>query len=189
MILDAEGWAAIGAIYAVWAFGLRPLMIDEFRSQVFALRHHLFMEAAKGRIAFDSDAYRAAETILNAFAQYAHKINALRLSMLFAFGACKLREPLEGVRLQKRIAMHPDHAVRKQVQMLVLLANLRAIKLALVTFLPTAILYFIAMHLVARVIRQVGSVLQKTAEREVKEGKASYIQEEAIISFRRHRMA
>lgn len=189
MNLGGQFWVLLGIVYVVWAFGLRPLLVDRFHSRVFALRHSLFMLAADEKISFGSPAYRSAEFMLNALIQYAHKINLFRLFLLLSFMGFRLPGPLEAVKLQKTIATHSDQKVRIEIQRLVFSANIMAAELSIISFLPTAILYFLIVHVIGRIVHPLGRFIIMLAKQVVAKGKMGYIQEEAVLSFRNHRAA
>lgn len=55
---------------------------DALRQALFGVRDHLFDEALKGKISFESDAYKATRTLLNGMIRYGHRLN---LSNLLSF--------------------------------------------------------------------------------------------------------
>ena len=60
----------ITAIYLLWRFGIRSVMLDHFRALAFELRAELFDLAASGKIDFDSEVYRHLEHRINVAIRY-----------------------------------------------------------------------------------------------------------------------
>ena len=64
---------ALGCLWFLWQFGVRPLLLDNFRDAVFAQRDELYALAQSGRIQCESAAYRTVEKFLNGVIRYAHR--------------------------------------------------------------------------------------------------------------------
>lgn len=62
---------------SIWHFGVRPYLLDRFRSELFDLRDELFDYAAEGNIPFDDPVYGALRDWLNVLIRMAHRITFL----------------------------------------------------------------------------------------------------------------
>ena len=62
-------------------------------------------------------------------------------------------------------------------------------ELSIISFLPTAILYFLIVHVIGRIVHPLDRFIIMLAKQVVAKGKMGYIQEEAVLSFRNHRAA
>lgn len=65
--------AACG-LWFLWNLGLKPLFLDMFREQIFEVRFRLFRLGMIGELPFDSDAYRALETLLCGLLRFGHRV-------------------------------------------------------------------------------------------------------------------
>jgi hypothetical protein len=61
-------------LFLIWHFGIRPYLLDRFRSELFDLRDELFDYAADGNIAFEEDRYGTLRMWLNALIRMAHRV-------------------------------------------------------------------------------------------------------------------
>lgn len=71
-----------GAIWVLFHFGFRPLLVDEFRQRLFRQRDELFLFAADGGVAFDAAAYRALRDRINALIRFAQRVSLIRFIFL-----------------------------------------------------------------------------------------------------------
>lgn len=69
--------ASVCGAYLVWSLGIRKLYLDLMRERLFELRFELFRLGMSGELSFDSDAYRALETLFNGLLRYGHRISFL----------------------------------------------------------------------------------------------------------------
>lgn len=64
---------ALSGLWLLWQFGVRPLLLDNFRDALFVQRDELYALAQSGRIDCESAAYRTVEQFLNGVIRYAHR--------------------------------------------------------------------------------------------------------------------
>ena len=88
--LTSSVWSICG-LWVLWQFGVKKLLLDNFRDDLFQLRDSLYAMSQAGQIRCDSEAYRAVEHLLNAMIRYAHRFTMASLFLSF----------LEGERLRK----------------------------------------------------------------------------------------
>ncbi len=77
-----EATLAIGTLVSCfglwWLFTLyRDYRVDRFREEMFALRGHLFDEAANGLIDFGHPAYKTLRNTMNGFIRFGHRLSLL----------------------------------------------------------------------------------------------------------------
>lgn len=85
---------------------------DLTRQFIFERRSRLLMLACEGRVSFDSEAYKNARLMMNAFIRFAHDLSWPRL----AFYAWDIsEEPTFGVQLKESIAHVEDLDTRKAI--------------------------------------------------------------------------
>ena len=138
MILNSVSILAVLCLYVAWAFVYRSQQVDQTRSQLFALRHDLFMLAANGQIAFDADAYRASERLLNALIRYTHRMQLLRILAVQVLGIVPTGDAEQ---IYQAIQDHPDAKVRDKIRDITTHAGLLVIKhIAYSTLLTWALL-------------------------------------------------
>lgn len=61
----------------LWQLGFKPLLLAEFRDQLFAVRDRLYALAQQGKIRCDSQPYRRLEFFINGTIRYAHRFTFL----------------------------------------------------------------------------------------------------------------
>lgn len=66
--------AAVSGLWFLWSHGLKPLFLDMFRERIFEIRFRLFQLGSTGELPFDSDAYRALETLFCGLLRFAHRV-------------------------------------------------------------------------------------------------------------------
>lgn len=66
---------SITGLFALWHFGIKELMLDDFRDSIFLIRDRLYALGKSNRLAYDSEAYRAVELFLNSVIRYAHRFS------------------------------------------------------------------------------------------------------------------
>lgn len=71
--------AALYSIWLVWDLGIRKLLLDSFRERLFVLRFRLFEMGESGELPFESEAYRAIETLLCGLLRYGHRLTFVGL--------------------------------------------------------------------------------------------------------------
>jgi len=64
-------------LYLVWHYGVRPLLLDHFHSDLFDLRDNLFDYASEGNIDFEDPRYGTLRMWLNALIRMAHRVTFL----------------------------------------------------------------------------------------------------------------
>jgi hypothetical protein len=64
-------------LFLIWHLGVRPYLLDRFRSKLFNLRDELFDYAADGNIEFDDARYGTLRMWLNALIRMAHRVTFL----------------------------------------------------------------------------------------------------------------
>ncbi|MGI9558227.1 MAG: hypothetical protein ACR2NQ_00975 [Thermodesulfobacteriota bacterium] len=64
-------------VWAIWSFGLRPMLVDSFRQRVFEIRDEMFYYAAKSGVDFNHPAYGTLRTMMNGYIRFAHKIDSV----------------------------------------------------------------------------------------------------------------
>lgn len=74
-LLSAVG--SVCAAYFLWTLGIRKFFLDLMRERIFELRFELFRLGMTGELPFDSDAYRALETLLCGLLRFGHRISFL----------------------------------------------------------------------------------------------------------------
>lgn len=84
---------SIALLYFVAFFLFDRYRVDSLRQRLFDVRASLFLEAANGKIAFDSDAYRYTRTVLNGMLRFAHRLS---LSRIFAIAVFVPRNETQG---------------------------------------------------------------------------------------------
>lgn len=133
-------------IFALWHFAIKELMLDNFRDSVFVIRDRLYSLAKDGKIAYDSDAYRAVELFLNGVIRYAHRFSFSSF-VLISFDEEKAyadaSRPFETI--VSKIAGVEDPAVRVQLQDMlgeVALLLPRYIAKSSVMFILSSIVYY-----------------------------------------------
>src|ERR1019366_10192699 len=67
---------AICGVWCVWTFGLKKVILNIFREQLFKLRFDLFKLGESGQVPFDSDTYRSIEILFNGLIRFAHRLTA-----------------------------------------------------------------------------------------------------------------
>lgn len=132
-------------VYALWAFGVRRLFLERTRQAMFSVRHDLFITALDHSIDFNDTNYRKVEAFINANIRFSHKFNLLRLLVTaFAFGG---QLPKSGVFLGflNSLKQRENDAFAKALLNLIFRVQLLALRQILWSFLPTALLYLIAV--------------------------------------------
>ena len=64
-------------LFLIWHFGVRPYLLERFRSDLFDLRDELFDYAADGNIDFEDSRYGTLRMWLNALIRMAHRVTFL----------------------------------------------------------------------------------------------------------------
>jgi hypothetical protein len=73
---------ALLAIMAIWVFGVRPLIDETARLQLFKLRDALFDEASGGDLDFEMRDYVEARRLINLHIRYLHKLDGLQILLI-----------------------------------------------------------------------------------------------------------
>jgi hypothetical protein len=95
---------AVAGLWFVWDLGIKKLFLDDFRERLFDLRFKLFEMGEADELPFDSEAYRAVETILCGLLRFGHRLTF----MGFVFSALeeiKSKKTNEYVDYQKQIEL------------------------------------------------------------------------------------
>jgi hypothetical protein len=69
--------AGVCALWFIWNLGIRNLFLASLRERLFELRFDLFRLGMDGDLPFNSDTYRAIETLLCGVLRFAHRITVL----------------------------------------------------------------------------------------------------------------
>lgn len=134
--LDFIGCASLAGLYALWAYPYRYYRIDKTRSRLFELRSELFDMGSHGELDFDSEAYRAAEKILNALINQTHKLDLMRLFFyrLLMWGNAPSGKCSQ--ELHRAVDQYPDPRVRNKLIAILELAEMQAILHVATSVLP-----------------------------------------------------
>ncbi len=75
-------------IYWIWDAGIRKIILNQYRHELFMLRHNLLLFAAKNNLVLTSSSYTQIRDIINNNIRFAHKLNYI----YFIFMLNKLRK-------------------------------------------------------------------------------------------------
>lgn len=70
--------AALIALWLLWYYCFRPLIIESYRQQLFKIRDRLFDYAADGNLSFNSDAYARLRLLTNSMIRFGHQVTFSR---------------------------------------------------------------------------------------------------------------
>lgn len=73
--------SGLSGLWLFWDHALKPLLLDEYRERLFALRFSLFRLGMQGKLPFDSDVYRQIETLLCGLLRFGHNVTFLTFFM------------------------------------------------------------------------------------------------------------
>lgn len=62
-------------IYWIWDEGIRKIILNQYRHELFMLRHNLLLFAAKNNVMLTSSSYTQIRDIINNNIRFAHKLN------------------------------------------------------------------------------------------------------------------
>ncbi len=74
-------WLEMALIWWLWT-EYKRYRLDKTRQRLFAVRDKLFLDAAKGSVAFDSEAYLLIRGLLNRAIQYTERVTLMRVVMV-----------------------------------------------------------------------------------------------------------
>lgn len=146
MTINAVGWFSILLLYLVWAIPYKSYHVAKTRSQLFELRHRLFMLGKNEEIDFDAPAYRAAEKLLNAFIRYAHRLTFGRMLANQIIKPKSADIKSEAQMIESTIDAHPNEEIRAKIKAIISEAALTMLVHAFMTFLPTWLIINVAQR-------------------------------------------
>ncbi len=84
LISDVQYLVLLSILALLWWLWIevKRYRLDKTRQAIFNIRDQLFMQAARGEIDFDSDAYQTTRTLLNSAIRYAERISLLRIAVI-----------------------------------------------------------------------------------------------------------
>ncbi|QMV18364.1 hypothetical protein GOB94_06450 [Granulicella sp. 5B5] len=153
------------AIFALWQFGLKKLMLDDFRDALFAVRDRLYALAQDGRISCSAPAYRSVEVFINRTIRYAHHFTFLS----FAMSVWHMQEASE-----RENAGPPSEPMFKQVEALKdedvkrdLISIIEEVSDLLPRYIAKSSLMFMIGSLIYVVFRSVSPIVARSKQKAV----------------------
>jgi hypothetical protein len=177
----ASAIASCCAMYLIWSFGIRKLLLDRLRENLFDLRFQLFRLAMQKEIEFDGDAYRNLETLFNGLLRFGHRISLLTyvLSKIEVERASKEKDFVSfSSQMSLRISrLEPD--TQKKIH-----GILNQLHHELMRYMAQSSLFFMSTYLVFTVLDAIG--LAHLTERKKEVGRV--IEQEAYFAESRRSM-
>lgn len=114
------------AIYLLWDFCVKGLLLDLLRDRLFELRFELFRLGQKGELEFGSPVYRMIETLLCGLLRFAHRIS-FPIYIFSLIEQEQAKKEKNYVDLSQQVALHVsrlDKSVQAEVGQLLSKARL-----------------------------------------------------------------
>lgn len=173
--------ASVCAMYLIWSFGIRKLLLDKLRENLFNLRFQLFRLAMQGRIEFDGDVYRNLETLFNGLLRFGHRISVLTY-VLSKFEIERASKEKDFVSFSSQMALRIsrlDPDTQKKIQ-----GVLGELDREVIKYMAQSSLLFMSMYLVFTALDAIGVVHLTERKQEV----GRVIEQEAYFAESRRTM-
>jgi len=159
-LLSAVG--SLCAAYFLWTLGIRKFFLDIMRERIFELRFELFRLGMTGELSFDSDAYRALETLLSGLLRFGHRISFLTY-IFSARAISRAQKEKDYVNVAAQISLKVSRLQPGTQEKI--LEILKGVHAAVIVYMVFSSLLFLSLFFVMKILELFGLMhLQETKE-------------------------
>ena len=178
-LLSAVG--SLCAAYFLWTLGIRKFFLDMMRERIFELRFELFRLGMSGELSFESEAYRALETLLSGLLRFGHRISFLTY-FFSARAISRAQKEKDYVNVAAQISLKVSRlqpGTQKKI-----LEILKGVHTAVIVYMVLSSLLFVSLFFVTKTLAFLGLVHLEETKDNVRE----VIESEVYVAESQHGM-
>lgn len=142
--------AAIVAMWFIWTYGIRKMLLDLMRERLFEIRFELFRLGLSGELPFDSEAYRSIEILISGLLRFGHRI-MFSTYMASLFETARAKKDKDYVDVSQQIALRISR-LNPETQLKVF-EILKRVHSSLIRYMATSSLLFLSIYISAVILK------------------------------------